>query len=255
MTSVPRASSIRTPAQAGVTAPPGDGWPLNRGRWTEYALNTIYPTVQGEGQLTGTAMTIIRLQGCPVGCVFCDTPESWVPPSDWRSVFHEGQPFPGTRGGGVGWAQARAIAAYVASLPPRWALITGGEPAWYDLGALTAELRALGLSSALETSGVYAISGLWQWVCVSPKPAGLLPLCVTNLTRADEVKWIVGKAADLGALEAFLAAHAGTLNPAAVVSVQPMSASPKATALCVDALMAHPTWQLSLQTHKYLQIA
>ena len=36
-------------------------------------INEIFDTIQGEAYFTGTPATFIRLQGCPVGCNWCDT--------------------------------------------------------------------------------------------------------------------------------------------------------------------------------------
>ena len=40
-------------------------------------INEIFDTVQGEAFYTGTPATFIRLQGCPVGCHWCDTKHTW----------------------------------------------------------------------------------------------------------------------------------------------------------------------------------
>ena len=44
-----------------------------------YPVNDLYLSVQGEGFHTGTAAIFLRLQGCNVGCSFCDTKETWLP--------------------------------------------------------------------------------------------------------------------------------------------------------------------------------
>jgi len=231
---IPRASEVLTPFQYGAKAPEGTSWPLNKDRFTEYWVNRVYPTVQGEGRQAGTPMTIIRLQGCPVGCSFCDTPETWSVDDMTLS-----------------WWKAEALAAQVGL---SWALVTGGEPTWHDLGALTAALRVRGIRRALETSGVYPITGLWDWVTISPKPRGLLPLDRQNLRQADEVKWIVGRAEDVQEIEHFVR-EMGLPGGGPRISLQPVSCSEKATALCLGALMRHPDWYLSLQTHKMIGIA
>ena len=43
-----------------------------------YLVNDIYPCIQGEGVNTGVPMMLVRLHGCPVECVFCDTRETWT---------------------------------------------------------------------------------------------------------------------------------------------------------------------------------
>lgn len=232
---VPEADPILTPAQFGAVAPKGDVWPLNREAPDTYALNRIYPTVQGEGGQTGTPMTIVRLQGCPVGCVFCDTPDSWaeMPPT----------------------LTAAQVAQEVYATQLHWALVTGGEPTWHHLTSLTRALHARGIRAALETAGTYPVTGLWDWVTLSPKPQGLRPLDPDWLRVACEVKWVVGKPDDVVALDHFLDQWGPPLKGPARVSVQPLSASAKATRVCLDALMAHPHWFLSLQTHKMIAIA
>lgn len=40
---------------------------------------TPYVSIQGEGSLVGYPMTFVRLQGCPVGCVWCDSYYTWKP--------------------------------------------------------------------------------------------------------------------------------------------------------------------------------
>jgi 7-carboxy-7-deazaguanine synthase len=236
---IPPAGPVQTPVQVGAFPPPAGRWPANRDALGTYPINRLYPTVQGEGGQTGTPMTIVRLQGCPVGCVWCDTPESWAVPA------------------GAQWWAAEVIAAQV-ELP--WALVTGGEPTWYDLTALTMALAQRRIRRALETSGTFPVTGVWDWITVSPKPQGRVALEPTALGRATELKWIVGRERDVAALEAFLYTWETALfrlpgERALRISVQPLSITRTATACCLAAVVAHPTWRLSLQTHKLLGIA
>ena len=53
--------------------------------------------------------------------------------------------------------------------PSHFCVITGGEPMMYDLTTLTEKLIAEGFELAVETSGAYALSGSWHWICLSPK--------------------------------------------------------------------------------------
>lgn len=46
---------------------------------THYQVNEIFTSVQGEGRLIGNPTTFIRLQGCPVGCKWCDSVRTWGP--------------------------------------------------------------------------------------------------------------------------------------------------------------------------------
>ena len=44
---------------------------------TKLPVNEVFETVQGEATFTGTPSVFIRLQGCPVGCSWCDTKHTW----------------------------------------------------------------------------------------------------------------------------------------------------------------------------------
>ncbi len=134
-------------------------------------------------------------------------------------------------------------------------LVTGGEPAQYELGALVQSLHDTGYKVAIETSGTETgqIGAGFDWVCVSPKlnmPGGkhFLP---HTLESADEIKMVIGKQADIDALDALLARV--TLKPEVQICLQPVSMSQKATQLCLDVVQQRG-WRLSLQTHKFLDI-
>ncbi len=216
-----------------------------------YPLNDIYPAIQGEGCQAGLAMALVRLHGCPVGCPFCDTKETWdFVAADERATIPE------VLGQNPLWARADpdAIAAEARRQGPalRWALVTGGEPANSPLGPLVDSLRARGLSPALETSGTALghVGAGFAWVCVSPKPGmpGGLPLLDAAFEDADEIKQVVGRPADLEALDRLL----DRLGPTkAQVCLQPVSLNPKATELCARTVEERG-WRLSLQIHKFL---
>jgi 7-carboxy-7-deazaguanine synthase len=116
-------------------------------------LNDIYACIQGEGCLSGTPMALVRLQGCGVGCPFCDTKETWA-----AEPAHKVGSIAEALGTGPAWCEAHpdAVAAEarrVAGPNVRWALLTGGEPAEQQLVALATALIRRGFLVALETSG------------------------------------------------------------------------------------------------------
>lgn len=225
-----------------------------------YRVNTIYQTIQGEGQQAGRPMILIRLHGCRVGCTFCDTKETWHAIPDRRvRTLKEAQATP------VAWWEADAATVAEAAHNVRrtsrirWALLTGGEPAEQDLPPLVHALHERGFFCALETSGTARghlapnPMSSCDFVCVSPKwdnPNGL-PVLDDVVTDADEVKVVIGKAADIDRLKTE-AARIGILRER--ISVQPMSQSTKATALCLAAALAEG-WRVSIQTHKLVGVA
>ncbi|MNT72308.1 7-carboxy-7-deazaguanine synthase [compost metagenome] len=72
------------------------------------------------------------------------------------------------------------------------------------------------------------------------------------LQRADEVKHPVGRERDIEALDVLLA----TLHDEKprIIALQPISQKDEATRLCIETCIAR-NWRLSMQTHKYLNIA
>lgn len=218
-----------------------------------YKVNDVYVAIQGEGALTGQAMVLIRLHGCGVGCPWCDTRETWV-----ASEAHRVARIEDAIGTSPAWAEvgAKELAEYARSLNPSipWALVTVGEPADQELKPVVDALHAQGFSAALETSGTAPghLGAGFDWVCVSPKfgmPGGRIVLD-RALDAADELKFVIGKEADVEIVDRCLRGLPVRPNRRNV-SLQPLSCSDKATALCIKTVKARG-WRLSLQTHKGL---
>lgn len=219
-----------------------------------YRVNNIYPTVQGEGVMTGVPMVLLRLHGCGVGCPWCDTRETWHVDSANKVSSIEA-----ALGANANWCEASPseLAAYIARnhAGPKWVMVTGGEPADQDLEALVHALHDAHFKVALETSGT-ANGHLWaafDWVCVSPKidmPGGK-KILREAIESADEIKMVVGKQADIDKLEGLLEQCRTKDNVA--ICLQPVSQSTKATQLCLQTVQQRG-WRLSIQTHKYLDL-
>lgn len=218
-------------------------------------VNEIFETIQGEAAYTGTPSVFLRLQGCDVGCPWCDTKHTWaLDPAhevdDQQMILKPGD--------GRQWASVEIsdIVKYIAGLKSRHVVITGGEPATYDLSMLTAELLACDKSVQIETSGTYPIKVHHDtWVTVSPKidmPGGR-KVIAEELRGADEIKMPVGRMADIDLLKetigkCFPRGHHPEVHP--MIWLQPLSMSAKATALCIDEARANG-WRVSLQVHKF----
>lgn len=187
-------------------------------------------TIQGEGFYQGHAAYFIRLGGCDVGCVWCDVKESWdaaLHPSVAVSTMVQ---------------KAKASGA-------KLVVVTGGEPAMYDLLHLTNSLALAGLQTNIETSGAYPISGNWDWICFSPKKFKTPDPSVYN--RADELKIIVYNKSDFSWAEEF----AGKVRPDCKLFLQPeWSKEKEMLPLIIDYVKGNPKWRISLQVHKYMNI-
>jgi 7-carboxy-7-deazaguanine synthase len=187
-------------------------------------------TIQGEGFHTGKPAYFIRLGGCDVGCHWCDVKESW------DANTHPLTP-------------AENIVMNALQYPARAVVVTGGEPSAFNLDYLTSELKKNSVLTFIETSGAYPLTGNWDWICLSPKKTS--PPKPEIFKRAHELKVIVYNKDDFKWAEE----NAQHMNENALLYLQPeWSKSKEMTPLIVDYVMKNPKWNISLQTHKYMNI-
>ena len=187
-------------------------------------------TLQGEGRYTGHATYFLRLGGCDVGCVWCDVKESW-----------DANKHP--------MVTVDAMVDWVVASGVRIAVITGGEPLMHDLTMLTAALRDKGIRTHVETSGAHPLSGVWDWICLSPKKfkAPLADL----IASANELKVVLYNKTDFDWAEKY----AGLVSDNCLLYLQPeWSRSAQINPEIISYIKHHPKWILSLQTHKYIDI-
>lgn len=193
-------------------------------------LMESFYTLQGEGVYSGIPSYFIRLAGCDVGCVWCDVKESW-----------DAQNHP--------VVAVNDIVAEAKKSGARIAVITGGEPAMYDLTELTTALKQAGLRTHIETSAAYPIRGDFDWVCISPKKFKF-PLN-TELPKAHELKVIVFNKSDFEWASSF----EKEVSENCQLLLQPeWDKRQKLMTEIVDYLLQNPKWRLSLQTHKFIGI-
>lgn len=194
-------------------------------------VNEIFYSIQGEGHFTGTPAIFIRLSGCNLTCDFCDT-------QHYNSIS----------------MTEDEIISEVSQYPARHVVITGGEPTLQLTATLINKLHAAGKFVQIETNGTRPLSDgldfLIDWVTVSPK-YGNTP----NIQRIDELKVVYDIAhpehiANLEKVEArFVNGY----------YLQPCDRNNKEynetnLASCIKYIMDHPKWNLSLQTHKMLNL-
>ena len=195
---------------------------------------TFQSTVQGEGFWTGTLVDFIRLAGCPVGCPWCDT---------------------GYSNGGKGLPTVpMSIAQLLTELQSPRVVISGGEPFIHrDLPELVAALLEAGKQVSIETSGAY-----WQevsplaWITLSPKEhiSPKYPVQEIFWTRANEIKLVVSTGKEV---EFY---HNYFVNDVNIqIFLQPeWKSKDSAIPLILELLKQHPSYRLSLQTHKFIGV-
>ena len=187
-------------------------------------------TIQGEGYHAGKPAYFIRLGGCDVGCRWCDAKFTWnaklYPPTPIEEIVER-----------------------AASLPAQAIVITGGEPTLYPLEPLTTALKAKGLEIFIETSGTNPLSGEIDWVCLSPKRQQ--PPLEEAYARAHELKVIIEREDDLEWAEQ----NAAQVGKECLLYLQPeWSVYERIMPLLVGYAKAHPRWNISIQTHKFMHI-
>jgi 7-carboxy-7-deazaguanine synthase (Cx14CxxC type) len=211
-----------------------------------YTVKEMYFTLQGEGAWTGRAAVFLRFTGCNLWsgreqhratavCRFCDTD------------------FVGTDGRGGGkFPTAASLASAVAGTWPqgasrnrRYVVCTGGEPLLQLDSTAISALHAEGFEVGVETNGTIVAPDNIDWLCVSPKAnSGLLQ------TTGNELKLVFPQRepeAQPACFEDLKFEH---------FFLQPCDDENRSenTAAAIRYCLAHPQWQLSLQTHKIVGI-
>jgi organic radical activating enzyme len=187
-------------------------------------------TIQGEGRKSGKPAYFIRIGGCDVGCHWCDVKESW------DASLHP-------------LKDVDVLIDRLKKIPSKDVVITGGEPTIYNLDYLCEVLHCNGHQTFLETSGAHKFSGRWNWICLSPKKTS--PPRPEVYSFAHELKIIVHTRSDFKWAEK----HASKVNKECKLYLQPeWSKLDVMTPLIIDYVMLNPKWNISMQTHKFMNI-
>ncbi len=200
-----------------------------------YTVHESFYTFQGEGAHMGRAAFFIRLQGCDQRCWFCDAAATWHPDYVPRGMWKGGP-------------DELADLAQAGAAEGAMVVITGGEPAMYDLDPLIDALHAHGRYVALETAGHHPLPELVDWVALSPKPFAAPPL-PGSVRRADELKVIVS---DERSLRDGLAL-CEERRPDAVVWLHPEwshARNPSTLRLITESVKRDPGLRAGWQVHK-----
>jgi 7-carboxy-7-deazaguanine synthase len=187
-------------------------------------------SLQGEGYQTGRAAYFIRIGGCDIGCSWCDSRFSWNP------ALHP-------------LVETKTIIENVIRSGADSVVVTGGEPLMWNLDFLCNGLKNKNISTFVETSGAYPLSGKWDWVCLSPKKN--MPPLTEMCDFADELKVIIQDKSDFEWAEKY---H-GMVSKECRLFLQPeWSKFDLIIPEIVQYIKKNPVWRISLQVHKYMHI-
>jgi 7-carboxy-7-deazaguanine synthase len=158
-------------------------------------VHEIYKSVQGESSFAGLPCTFVRLTGCNLRCVWCDTPQAFY--------------------GGKRMSRAEVLAQALAMGAPMVEL-TGGEPLLQPGSIpLLRELCDAGVRVLLETSGEADVSAVDARVhkIMDLKAPGSGECSrnrwsnLTHLTCRDEVKFVLADRTDYEWMRGVLREH------------------------------------------------
>ncbi len=229
-----------------------------------YTVKEIFYTLQGEGAQSGRAAVFCRFSGCNLWsgreedrsravCQFCDT--------DFVGTGPDGGRFSSANelADAIDWCWAGVSRGAASSVAPsgnapsdfrtngvrakKYVVCTGGEPLLQLDEELIDALHVRGFEVAVETNGTRPAPTSLDWVCVSPKAGA--PFVQTS---GSELKLVYPQ--ENAPPETFARLDFKHFY------LQPMDGPDVAinTERAIEYCLRHPTWRLSIQTHKLVGI-
>lgn len=193
-------------------------------------INEIFYSLQGEGRNTGRAAIFIRFSGCNLKCAFCDTDFTGYQEMSDEEIIRE-------------------IAPYEAKL----VVLTGGEPTLQVDEAFIQLLHQHGYEVSMETNGTHPLPHGLDWSTVSPKALffeGSQKVTARPVvTKCNELKCVFGPTGDVD--DFGIQADYYYLQPCDTGNEEE---NRNTLQRCIEYILHHPRWRLSLQTHKLIGV-
>ncbi|MGI6233221.1 MAG: 7-carboxy-7-deazaguanine synthase QueE [Prevotella sp.] len=194
-----------------------------------YKINEIFYSLQGEGFHAGTPAVFVRFSGCNLHCSFCDT--------DFTDYVR---------------MDADEIVQNAVALVPKDSLrhqlnpmvvLTGGEPTLQVNAELIDKFHAAGFNFVtMESNGTALPPNNLDWLTVSPKESVKVDCCQELKCifdgKSDPERWKIN-------------AEHYFLQPC---DLEDDKLNSDIIQRCIDYIMNHPRWRLSLQIHKLVGI-
>jgi organic radical activating enzyme len=195
-----------------------------------YRINEIFYSLQGEGVRTGTPNLFLRFSGCNLTC------RKETEGFDCDTEFSSGRDL-----------NLNEIVLNLRALGPKsdWVILTGGEPSLQLDEALITRLHAEGFKIAIETNGTRELPAGIDWICVSPKSAEH----TLRQKFAHELKYV--RRAGQGIPKPSVKADHYLLSPA----FDGGTLAQENLDWCIQLCKENPPWRLSVQNHKFWNVA
>lgn len=192
-------------------------------------ISEIFYSIQGEGNRVGSANIFIRTQGCKAknACyqmgIKCDT------------EFESGREY-----------SIEELYNEIKQYNCKNIIWTGGEPAQQLTDEIIEYFKNKGFYQCIETSGLFPVSELLDYIVVSPKVAE--HVIKKNFNRVNELRYVRHKGQEIPSpsIEAdnyFISPHSDgfTLN------FENMKH-------CLNLVKTNPKWRISIQMHKIYSV-
>jgi 7-carboxy-7-deazaguanine synthase len=201
-------------------------------------ITEIFYSLQGETNTVGVPTVFIRLTGCPLRCLYCDTAYAFTGGSK-LTVQH--------------------ILEQVQAYNTRYVTVTGGEPlAQPGCLDLMSKLLDKGYQVSLETSGALDVSGVDSRVVKvmdlkTPSSGEMHRNLYSNLgflSSHDQIKFVIGNLEDYAWSKQQLTEH--DLLSRCEILFSPVAETMPAKTLAESILADQLPVRFQIQLHKYL---
>lgn len=193
-------------------------------------IKEIFYSIQGEGARSGQPSVFIRLAMCNLNCWFCDT--------DWS----KGE-----------FMSIDEIIQEIKKFPTEWIIWTGGEPTLQLNDGIIAQFKTAGYKQSIESNGLIPIPEGIDWKVISPKVD--FKKIKLNNPKCDEVRLPVHDARSIPDQSELPEASDYYLSPVFLGEEKKrLEFDPQVTEHLVKYCLSNPTWKISIQIHKLLNI-